>query len=279
MLFSLPLIVLFLSACASQDGELSEEQKKSLIYYTHGTEALVDKDYTKALKLLSEAHKLDLKNSKVKNNLGMAYYFKGDEKKAVELLQNALAVDPKNMDARNNLASIYLENKDYDKALREYKIVEEDLSYENQYRTLYNIALAHKGKGQRKEALSYLRKSVKENENYCPASLGLALYSYRDKDYKQALDLFREASMGLCVQTPEPHYYGAKTLMHLGEYDKAFMKFTKVQEDFSDTKYFAMADLELKKIRALDKDIEDISRARQEIINARDDKGFEGARF
>ena len=272
-------MILFLFSCASQDGELSEEQKKSLIYYTHGTEALVNKDYTKALKLLSEAHKLDPKNSKVKNNLGMAYYFKEDKERAIEFLKDALANDPKNMDARNNLASIYLEAEDYDKALREYGVVEEDLSYENQYRTLYNISLAYKGKGQRKEAIAYLKKSIKENENYCPASLGLALYSYRDKDYKQALDLFKEASMGLCVQTPEPHYYGAKTLMHLGEYERAFTKFTQVQEDFSSTKYFAMAGVELQKIRALDKDIESLYQARREIMDPQGNKGFQGARF
>ena len=85
--------------------------------------------------------------------------------------------------------------------------------------------------------------------------------------------------MGVCVQTPEPHYYGAKTLVHLGEYLKAYTKFIQIQEDFSGTKYFAMAGVELENIRARDKDIESLSKIQRKMMDAGSTKRFEGANF
>ena len=273
------MMMLLLSCASNKVKEAMAD--KAVIYYTHGTKYLVEKNYTKALRSLIEAHRLDANNSKINNNLGMTYFFKGDIKNAVNHLKMAIEGDAKNMDARNNLASLYLGQGDHDAALREYRVVEQDLSYEHQYRTLYNMGLVYEKKRQREKATEYFKKSYEENEQYCPVSFKLAFHAYEDKDYNKALPLFNRASMGLCVQHPAPHFYMAKTFLHLKEYLKAHMKFLEIQEKFSNTKYFSLANEELEKIRSLNKDIDYLSRARRQlnVMNTSKETTFKGTDF
>ncbi len=268
-------LLVFIS-CASREKEKSRKENKSFVYYSHGTKALLNKEYAKALKLLSQAYELDPKNAKINNNLGMAYFFREAVDKAVEHLKMAVKLDKKNMDPRNNLASVYFETQDYAKALKEYAFVEQDLTYEFQHKTFYNISLVYEKLGDLSKSVNYLKKSLKENSHYCPASFKLAMISYKSEDYEKALKLFKKATMGPCVQLPDPHFYTAKTLVHLKKYFLAHKKFIEVQEKFSDTDYFSKADTEVKNLRSLNKDIDPMFEIQRELDER---NSFKGATF
>ena len=270
------LSLLVLLSCTLGDKKRSSEEDKSLVYFSHGTKLLMKKEYTKALKLLSQAYELDPNNAEINNNFGMAYYFRGAVDKAVKHLKMSIKQDPKNMDSRNNLASIYFKTQDYTKALREYSVVEQDLTYEFQYKILYNISLVYEQLGDLSKSVDYLGRSLKENLNYCPASFKLAMFSYKAEDYEKALELFKKATMGLCVQLPDTHFYTAKTLVHLKKYFLAHKKFVEVQEKFSDTKYFAMADTEIKHLRSFNQDLGPMFEIQRELEKK---NSFRGATF
>ena len=69
-------ICLYLATgCASQDKK-NTIKKKADLHYSHGTNALMNKEYTKALQHLGKALELRNNDSKIHNNIGMTYYFK-----------------------------------------------------------------------------------------------------------------------------------------------------------------------------------------------------------
>ena len=115
--------------------------RKAELYYGHGTENLISRNYTKALEFLLKANELDPDNSKIINNMAMAYYFKKQRNTAINLLKKAIKLDPKNSDAKNNLASIYVDSNMLQEAKDLYKQVQKDLIYSHQYRTFYNLAV------------------------------------------------------------------------------------------------------------------------------------------
>ena len=135
------LIATFFVSCASSNKKVEQRKKRAHIYYTHGTKYLLDKEYIESLKNLLEARNLDPENSKILNNLGMAYYFRGKPELAKKEILKSIEIDPKNSDARNNLASIYFQQGQYDMAKKQYEKVLANLIYSHQYRTHYNLGL------------------------------------------------------------------------------------------------------------------------------------------
>src|SRR5690606_15241113 len=100
------LAIWLVTGCSSQSIEKPNEKKADL-YYGQGTTDLYAKNYTQALKNLLKADELTPNNSKIQNNLGMAYYFKEQEKLALFHLTRAAEIDPTNTDAKMNIATIY----------------------------------------------------------------------------------------------------------------------------------------------------------------------------
>ncbi len=251
LFLSLSFIALFLASCGSgQVAEKSSDEKKADLYYSTGTANLMNRNYTDALDKLLEANRLRAGDTKILNNLGMAYYFKNDTKHALHFITEAIKVDPKNSDARVNLASIYFQLGNLKEAKEQYLRVTQDLVYPNQFRTYYNLGLISIKESDLGTAKNYLVKAVKEKEDYCPANYQLALIEHKNYNFASALEWFRKAQLSTCVSQPQPHLGEARTLIELREYDKARTKLNFIVEKFATTPYAAMANNE---IRELDK--------------------------
>lgn len=245
------VIAIICASCSSRPKENSPEAKKADLYYGQGTHLLIQKEYTKALKNLLEANRYRPNDSKILNNLGMAYYFKGGKTLAVNTIKNAIEIDPKNSDARINLATIYMNANKLDLAEQQYKKVLEDLVYERQFKTYYNLAtLALKRKDHIK-AKSLLKESLAINENFCPASFLHGKLSYKEGQYKEAKKYFSLAQKGFCHQNAEPQLYLAKTLAHLNEFFAAEQKLNEMTEQFAMTKWEATARREMVKVKSM----------------------------
>ncbi len=226
LVFSLILI----SSCASKNDL---KAKQAGLYFGAGTQSLMSKNYTAALTSLLKANELDPDNAEILNNLGMAYYFKGEEDLAIKHLHKALEINKNNSDAKINLASIHYRNGKITLAESLYKEVLRDLTYDKQARTFYNLGLIElENKKNTAAAINYFQKSMKEDENFCPSSLQLGLIHYNHKQYNKALRVFKEASLGTCYDSPEPHYYQALSMMKLGKYTEARLKLNDISTKF-----------------------------------------------
>lgn len=234
------LSVLVLSACASKKE--SPQMKQAGLYFGAGTQSLMDKQYTDALKSLLQADKLDPNNSEILNNLGMAYYFKEEKDMAIKTLKRSLEADKNNSDAKVNLASIYYKDGRIEEAEKIYKKVLRDLTYDKQARTLYNLGVIELHNHQDVVAAeSYFKKSIKEDDNYCPSYYQLGVLQMKRRQFSLALKNFKEAGMGTCYESPAPHYYQALTLIELRRYDEARIKLDEIDSRFAKTVYAVRA--------------------------------------
>lgn len=235
-IISLLSIALFFTACASKKKELSPDEKRAMLYYNQGTRELVAEEYTLALQKLLRANKLMPNDSRIINNLAMAYYFKKDKANAVRLLKKSLKLDSSNADAKLNLATIYMKDGELSKAEEIYKNLLEDLTYMGHNRTYYNLALIKLSENNSTKAIEYLNKAVEVDPNYCPAFYKLGQISKERKDYKRALEYYKDATMGVCYQNIKPHIAQVEMMMNLHRYDDARIKLDEMLEKFAMTK-------------------------------------------
>lgn len=220
-----------LVACASKQDKINKKQSE--LHFGAGTQALINRDYNSALTNLMKANELRPGQADVLVNLAMAYYFKGHKDLAIKSLDEALKIDPKNSDALVNLASIYYERSNINEAEKLYKRVLENLTYDKQARTYFNLSLIESEKRKNfTSAEEYLHLSIKENANYCPAHLKLGLIKYQKRDFKNALSAFKNAISGTCYEDPKPHYYLGLTFERLGRFGEARMKFEEIINRF-----------------------------------------------
>lgn len=228
---SLCALLTLLVSCASKQDKM--KRKQSELHFGAGTQALINRDYNSALSNLMKANELQPGQADILVNLAMAYYFKGHKDLAIRSLNEALKIDPKNSDALVNLASLHYEQNNILDSERLYKRVLEDLTYDKQARTYYNLSLIESEKKKNYAAAEkYLHLSIKESSNYCPAHLKLGLIKYQQRKYKRALDSFKEASSGTCYEDPTPHFYLGLSLERLGRHGEARMKFEEVVNRF-----------------------------------------------
>lgn len=249
-LVNLLLVLFFITSCATHD----KKAKKSEIYFAAGTQSLMQKQYTDALKSLLAANELTPDKTEILNNLAMAYYFKGEQDMAIKTLNHALKVDEKNSDAKVNLASIYYKNGQYDQAEKLYKNVAKDLTYDKQARNFYNLGLLEMSyKKDFVAAEHYFKKSIKEDDNYCPSYYQLGMIQYQRRQFNTALKNFKEATMGTCYESPAPHYYQALVLIEQQRFVDARLKLDEIETRFGQTTYAAKARTKVLELNEIEK--------------------------
>ncbi|MBT3234715.1 MAG: hypothetical protein HN353_02065 [Bdellovibrionales bacterium] len=214
--------------------EKSSIEKKVAIFYQHGTHKLLNKDYTSALDLLLKAEALEPNDTKIQNNIGMAYFFKHQNRLALKHFLLAINLDQTNSDARNNLASLYFHLKKYKLARKQYLIIQQDLIYKHQYRIHYNLGLIYLKQKERAKAIMSLKQALKEKSDYCAPSYILGRLANQRFQYQQAYKYFKQATMGTCYDNAAPHYQQALTLIKMKKYLPARLKLDEIIENFDD---------------------------------------------
>jgi len=266
---TLVLGLFILTSCASKEKDLKRKQAE--LYYGAGTQSLLEKQYTEALKNLMKANELHPDNAEILNNLGMAYYFKGEKDLALKSLMQALEVDKNNSDARTNLASIYFKDGKVETAEKLYKQVLKDLTYDKQARTYFNLGLLElQGKKNTVAAENYFKKSIKEDDNYCPAYFQLGLLQYQRRQYNTALNNFKEATMGTCVESGAPHYYQALSLIELRRFDEARMKLDEIDTRFKKSVHAVKARSKMIELNQIEKRKSNESHASRNVLESPD---------
>ncbi len=244
------LASIMLFSCASKPDKAV--MKKADIHYTYGTEELFNKNYTQAISHLLKAAELDPDNDKIHNNLAMAYYFKDEKEMAIKHIKRALEINPKNTDSLVNLASLYFEEGDLQKAEKIYLDSLKDLTFEKHARTYYNLGLIEVKRNNLAKGRTYLDKSLKQSEDFCPSWLQLGILDLKAKKPKDAAKKFHQARMGSCANDPAPLYWHGVALMESKEFLNARMKFDELETKFADSDYSRLAQQKLTEITLLE---------------------------
>ncbi len=264
---SLCALLTLLVACASKQDKINKKQAE--LHFGAGTQALINRDYNSALSNLMKANELRPGQADVLVNLAMAYYFKGHKDLAIRSLNEALKIEPKNSDALVNLASLHYERNNFSEAERLYKKVLEDLTYDKQARTYFNLSLIESEKKKNFSAAEkYLLLSIKENANYCPAHMKLGLLKYQQRRFTQSLDAFKDAALGTCYDDPSPHYYQGLALERLGRLGEARMKFEEVVNRFPSAPITASARTKVIELRNHSPELQTSSNQLQTKLNS-----------
>lgn len=264
----LVLSMLLLTACASKKDKL--ESKQAALYFGAGTQSLMEQQYTEALKNLLEANRLDPENSDILNNLGMAYYFKGEKDLAIKSISQALKINPGNSDAKVNLASIYFKDGRLNDSEKIYKSVLKDLTFDKQARTYYNLGVIELARNNSVSAEKYFKKSIAEDENYCPSFYQVGLLNYKRRQFNTALRNFKEAAMGTCYDSPASHYYQALTMIELRKYDDARIKLDEIDTRFKKSVFAVKARQKVLDLNEIEKNKSNVSHASGKVLESPD---------
>ncbi|MBC8017332.1 MAG: tetratricopeptide repeat protein [Verrucomicrobia bacterium] len=218
------LLLLSIAGCASGRDQQLGKNNPGAYHYQMGLGYLGERNFTGALVELTEAEKYDPDNPELLYNLGLAYIGKKRPDLAEQRLQRALILKPNYTSARNDLGVAYLEMKRWDNAIQQFKIVKDDIFYDNSENATVNLGLAYLGKGDYPRALEELRSVAAGNPRNPVIHLSLGrVWFAMDKteqaidEYKKALKIFREYG--------DAHYYLGLAYLKLNNVDAARTSF------------------------------------------------------
>ena len=244
--------IIFLNGCSSTHQQ--NKQKKAKIFYQYGSQQMAEGNYTIALENLIKAHKKDPLNPDITNNLALAYYYKKRPGIAKSLLKDLIKNHPEYPDAFNNLGTLYMKEQNMDEAEKYFNMTSQNLLFKKQFITYYNLSKVFAAKNNLPLAKKYIKKSLEENDRYCPALFQRGWLSYKQKKWEQAQKFFKQAIKGACYNYIASHFYQALTLKQLNKLNDAEKVLMQLKDTFPKSSYVMKADLELNTIRQI-KDI------------------------
>lgn len=193
------LLLLTVSGCVSGRGGDNAGPNPASYHYQMGLSYLGENNFTSALIELTEAEKLDPENPDVLYNLGKAFIGKKRPDLAEAKLLKAIRLKPGFSVARNDLGVAYLDLKRWDSAIQQFKIVKDDLFYDNNTNASINLGLAYLGKGDYPKALEELQavETMNPRNPIVWVSLGRVWFAM-DKseraiaEYTKALEIYHD---------------------------------------------------------------------------------------
>lgn len=199
--YSMCALSLFLtiSGCISARGQNNFKPNPASYHYQMGLSYLGERNYSSALFDLTEAEKLDPENPEVLYSLGKAFIGKKRPDLAEAKLLKAILLKPSLSSARNDLGVAYLDLKRWDSAIQQFKVVKDDLFYENNESASINLGLAYLGKGDFPKALEELQAvgALNPRNPVLRLSLGRVWFAM-DKseqaiaEYTKALEIYHD---------------------------------------------------------------------------------------
>lgn len=162
----------FLGACAGNKGPTPEEQRAEAARNL-GEAHMNEGNYTKALRELLKAEKMNPDDPYVHNDLGLTYLAKNNPEKAVDHFKKAIDLNEEYSAAINNLGSAYVELGEWEKAIESFEKVTEDLLYMTPHYPLSNLGYVYFRMEDYHKAERYYLEALEMKRDYPHALNGL----------------------------------------------------------------------------------------------------------
>jgi len=228
------ILLLGIGGCASGRDQQFGKSDPAAYHYQMGLSYLGERNYTSALFELTEAEKLDPDNPELLYNLGLAYIGKRRPDLAEQRLQKAIMLKPNNSAARNDLGVAYLELQRWDSAIQQFKIVKDDIFYENSENATINLGLAYLGKGDYPKALEELRAVASGNPRNPVVHLSLGRVWFALEKTDQAIAAYKKA-LQIYPDYGAAHYYIGLAYLKLNNVTAARASFKEAVRIIPDT--------------------------------------------
>jgi type IV pilus assembly protein PilF len=217
------LVAATLSACAL--GESS--RKQALYHYQMGLSYLGDKNITSALVELVEAEKLTPDDPEVLNSLGWAYYQKNKFDLAEQKFLKAISIKPGYSLARYNLGLTYMAMTRWNDAIKEFKLVADDIFSPGQLAATIMMGRVYNEKGDHGKALEIFRSLVASNPGNTAARFNLGRTYHALGKTDLAIEEYKKSIM-LCKDNGDAYYYLGLIYLQKRNNDAAASAFKEV---------------------------------------------------
>jgi type IV pilus assembly protein PilF len=218
------LLLLTVSGCVSGRGQSNLKPNPATYHYQMGLSYLGERNYSSALYDLTEAEKLDPENPDVLYNLGMAFIGKKRPDLAEAKLLKAILLKPSFSAARNDLGVAYLDLKRWDSAIQQFKIVKDDLFYDNNENASINLGLAYLGKGDYANALGELQAVAAMNPRNPVVRMSLGRVWFAMDKSEQSIVEYTKA-LAIYPDYGAAHYYLGQAQLKLNRIGAARISF------------------------------------------------------
>ncbi len=228
---------LILASCATNKVD---QKQRALLHLQIGTGHLTKGNYPEALAEFLTADKLDTMNPGIKNQLGLAYFFRGRMDLAESAFRKALEINPKFTEARNNLGRTLIELRQYRAAIQELQLAAQDLVYPEPEKTLANLGIAHFYLSEYSLAEKNFLDSLKLRRQNCLASSFYGRTLYELSAFEKAAEALDQA-IDQCkrAKIEEPYYFSALSYMKLGQREQAVARLEQGLSTFPEGQYAA----------------------------------------
>lgn len=172
-----------------ENAEASKAEK----FFSEGRDALFQGQYEEAVRLLSQAYKLDSTKTSYRMNLARAYYYSGRVEKAAEHLKSIIKDSPDHVESGQLLAEVYAKKQKWTEVV---KILEPLLKYRHDYPTYHLLAEAQYNLDNYEKARKNFEKAVEFNDknasdHYQLGNVYLSgnFFALAAESYQRALEL------------------------------------------------------------------------------------------
>lgn len=196
--------VVVLGGCGHQrkKGSTASQVQGKLVF----AERLIQvQSFPEAEKVVLDAQALEPNNPQVHYYLGVVRYSLGDLPSAEKSLLESLRLNKRNPDAHNVLGLVYNQKGDHQRALDEYQLVLNDVSYPVKESAYLNMAMCLDEMGKTESAISKLRTAVEINPRYYVAHYELAKLLDRQDQTREAIEEY-EVAAPQYASDPTWHY-------------------------------------------------------------------------
>ncbi len=218
------LLLLSLAACA-ETKEL--KKKKGEAARMVGEAYLGQGNYRSALNEFLKAEKHYPKDHILQDDLGIVYREMEQTDLAIKHFKKAIRLKPKFARAINNLGGAYFDKGDWDAAIAAYKKVSEDLLYATPHFAYYNLGKVYYMKKEYAKSEEYFLKAMDVEPRFVEFLVELGRTYMAMGRNSEALAAFKSA----IEQSPDfarAHFYLAEVQRLSGNFRKALDSYNKV---------------------------------------------------
>ncbi|HEX9191909.1 MAG TPA: tetratricopeptide repeat protein [Candidatus Deferrimicrobiaceae bacterium] len=216
------LLATLLPSCS---GASANRKKEAEARVQMGVTYLEQRNLPMAMRELTRADELDPGNPEIEMTLGLAYQARGDLPKAEEYLRRALDRKPDYGEAHNNLGIVLAKQKRLDEAAREFEVAGGNVLYTTPEWAYFNLGEVERERKETARAEDAYRRSLRANDRYAPAYLGLSAVLGEKGKWDEAA-----AVLARCVQLL-PEY--APGWMELGRVHVRLKRPGEAETDFN----------------------------------------------